>query len=186
MNKKKLGIVALTTIVAIFVIIAATAQKPGDSLYSYSRLTTDIAFRISARYVDDIESKELMYAGIKGMMDILDPFSEFLEQKDYDRLQESTRGKYSGLGMTIMQKDGIITVVAPMEGTPAYRMGLRAGDKIVKIDGEPTQGMSTQDASGLMRGEAGTLVNITIEREGVDNALDYSIERAVIELKTVP
>jgi len=185
-NKKKFRNLALTTVVAIFIIIAATAQKPGDSLYSYARLTTDIAFRISNRYVDEIESKELMYAGIKGMMEILDPFSEFLEQKDYDRLQESTRGKYSGLGMTIMQKGGVITVVAPMEGTPAYRMGLRAGDKIVKIDGEPTQGMTTQDASGLMRGEAGTTIDITIEREGVDTPLDYTIERAVIELKTVP
>ena len=186
MTIRKFGVVTIAIILAVFITISATAQKPGDTLYSYSRLTTDIAFRISSRYVDEIDSKELMYAGIKGMMEILDPFSEFLEQKDYDRLQESTRGKYSGLGMTIMQKDGLITVVAPMEGTPAYRMGLRAGDKIVKIDGKPTQGMNTQDASSLMRGEAGTMVSITIEREGVDEPLDYTIERAVIELKTVP
>lgn len=186
MFKRRIGVVLAASVLAVLIVIAATAQKPGDSLYSYSRLSTDIAFRISARYVDEIESKELIYAGIKGMMEILDPFSEFLEQKDYDRLQEATSGKYSGLGMTIMQKDGIITVVSPMEGTPAYRMGLRAGDKIVKIDSEPTQGMSTQDASNLMRGPAGTTVTIIIEREGVDDPLEYTIERAVIELKTVP
>ena len=186
MFKRKTRIVTAAIILSIIIFVGATAQKSNDSLYSYSRLSTDIAFRISARYVDEINSKDLIYAGVKGMMEILDPFSEFLEAKDYDRLQESTRGKYSGLGMTIMQKDGVITVVSPMEGTPAYRMGLRAGDKIVKIDGEPTQGMNTQDASNKMRGPAGTTVNITIEREGVDDPLEYTLERAVIELKTVP
>jgi carboxyl-terminal processing protease len=184
--KRKTRIVTAAIILSIIIFVGATAQRSNDSLYSYSRLSTDIAFRISARYVDEINSKDLIYAGVKGMMEILDPFSEFLEAKDYDRLQESTRGKYSGLGMTIMQKDGVITVVSPMEGTPAYRMGLRAGDKIVKIDGEPTQGMNTQDASNKMRGPAGTTVNITLEREGVDDPLEYTLERAVIELKTVP
>ena len=185
MFKRRFIAVVVSVLLAAFVYMGATAQT-GDSLYSYSRLATDIAFRISSRYVDNIDSKDLIYAGIKGMMDILDPFSEFLEQKDFDRLQEATKGKYSGLGMTIMLKDNVVTVVAPMEGTPAYRMGLRAGDKITKIDGEPTQGMSTQDASNRMRGEAGTKVSITIEREGVDTPLEYTIERAVIELKTVP
>lgn len=186
MRRKRLMVVAVSGLLALFIYLGAVAQKPGDSLYGYSRLATDIAFRISSRYVDEIDSKDLIYAGVKGMMDILDPFSEFLEQQDFDRLQEATKGKYSGLGMTIMLKDNVVTIVAPMEGTPAYRMGLRAGDKIVKIDGEPTQGMSTQDASNKMRGDAGTKVAITIEREGVDAPLEYVLERAVIELKTVP
>jgi len=120
------------------------------------------------------------------MMEILDPFSEFLEMKDYDRLMETTKGKYSGLGMTIFQRDGWITVVSPMEGTPAYRMGLRAGDRIIKIEGQTTKGMTTEDASNLMRGEAGTRVKLAIEREGLEEPLEYEIERAVIELKTVP
>jgi carboxyl-terminal processing protease len=183
---RRVGIIIAAGILALSVFLVATAQKPGDSLYSYSRLSMEIAFQISSRYVDEVESKDLIYSAIRGMMDILDPFSEFLERKDYDRLQETTKGKYSGLGMTIMQKDEVITVVAPMEGTPAYRMGLRAGDKVVKIDGEPTQGMSTQEASGLMRGPAGTTVTLTIEREGVGESLEYTIERAVIEIKTVP
>lgn len=183
---KKIGIATTVGILVIFVALIATAQKPGESLYSYSRLSMEIAFQISSRYVDEVESKELIYAGIRGMLDILDPFSEFLERKDFDRLQETTKGKYSGLGMTIMLKNDFVTIVAPMEGTPAYRMGLRAGDKIVKIDGEPAQGMSTRDASNKMRGPAGTTVTITIERAGVDEPLEYTIERAVIEIKTVP
>jgi len=183
---KRTGLVIVTGILALFIILVASAQNPENSLYSYSRLSMEIAFQISSRYVDEVESKELIYSGIRGMVDILDPFSEFLERKDFDRLQETTKGKYSGLGMTIMLRDDFITIVAPMEGTPAYRMGLQAGDKVVKIDGKPSQGMSTQEASGLMRGPAGTTVTLTIEREGVDEPLEYTIERAVIEIKTVP
>jgi carboxyl-terminal processing protease len=107
------------------------------------------------------------------MLDILDPFSEYLEAKDYDLLQEMTSGKYSGLGMSIMQKEGVIIIVAPMEGTPAYRMGLRAGDKILKINGKSTTGMSTSEASSLMRGPAGTTVTLTIGRESVEEPLEY-------------
>jgi carboxyl-terminal processing protease len=120
------------------------------------------------------------------MLDILDPFSEFLEAKDYDMLQEMTSGKYSGLGMSIMQREGVIIIVAPMEGTPAYRMGLRAGDKILKIGDISTNGMTTSEASSKMRGPAGTTVMLTIGRESVDQPLEYTIERAVIEIKTVP
>jgi carboxyl-terminal processing protease len=88
--------------------------------------------------------------------------------------------------MTIFLKDGWVTVVAPMEGTPAYRQGLRAGDRIVEIDGQTTDGMNTVEASKLMRGEAGTKVTLKIEREGIDEQLEYTIERAVITIKMVP
>lgn len=183
---KKTGTIIISAMIIIFIFLTVSAQKPSDSLYSYIRLSSDIAFRISARYVDDIEAKDLIYSGIRGMLNTLDPFSEFLEQVDYDKLQETTKGKYQGLGMTIMLKDEVVTVVAPMEGTPAYRMGLRPGDQIIKIDGKSTRGMSTQEASSLMRGPAGTKVTLTIKRQGVDESLEYTIERAVIELKTVP
>ena len=183
---KRAGTIIISAVIITFIFLSVSAQKPNDSLYSFIRLSSDIAFRISARYVDDVDAKELIYSGIKGMMNTLDPFSEFLEEVDYNKLQETTKGKYQGLGMTIMLKDEVVTVVAPMEGTPAYRMGLKAGDQIIKIDGKSTRGMSTQEASSLMRGPAGTKVTLTIKRQGVDEALEYTIERAVIELKTVP
>jgi carboxyl-terminal processing protease len=174
----------------IFVVMAlgayAVAQHPNDSIYSLVKLSSDIAFRINARYVDDINVKDLVYSGIRGMLDKLDPFSEFLEKTDYDNLMEMTSGKYSGLGMTIFLKDNWVTVMSTMEGTPAYRMGIRSGDKIVKIDGQTTKGMSTQAASKMMRGDAGTTVALGIEREGVAEPLDYTVERAVITIKTVP
>ena len=185
-SKFKIGMatVVLISLVAFFTI--SFAQSSGDSIYSLVKLSSDIAFKINARYVDKLDIKDLIFSGIRGMIDRLDPFSEFMERKDFEQLMELTSGKYSGLGMTIFLKDNWVTVVSPMEGTPAYRMGLRAGDRIVKIDDRSSKDMSTREASNLMRGEAGTEVTLTIEREGVDEPLEYTIERAVITIKMVP
>ena len=185
-SKFKIGMttVVLISLIAFFTI--SFAQSSGDSIYSLVKLSSDIAFKVNARYVDKLDIKDLIFSGIRGMIDRLDPFSEFLEKKDLDHLMEQTSGKYSGLGMTIFLKDSWVTVVSPMEGTPAYRMGLRAGDRIVKIDDGSTRGMSTREASNLMRGEAGTEVTLTIEREGFDESLEYTIERAIITIKMVP
>jgi carboxyl-terminal processing protease len=183
---KKKGVLIITILAAVLIFVTVVAESTYDTLYSYLKMSSDVAYRIKSRYVDEIDSKTLIDSGIRGMLDILDPFSEYLEAKDYDLLQEMTSGKYSGLGMSIMQKEGVIIIVAPMEGTPAYRMGLRAGDKILKINGKSTTGMSTSEASSLMRGPAGTTVTLTIGRESVEEPLEYTIERAVIEIKTVP
>ena len=185
-SKFKIGIATIVLISLITFFTVSFAQSSGDSIYSLVKLSSDIAFKINARYVDRLDLKDLIFSGIRGMIDRLDPFSEFLEKKDFDHLMEQTSGKYSGLGMTIFLKDSWVTVVSPMEGTPAYRMGLRAGDRIVKIDDRTTKGMSTREASNLMRGEAGTEVTLMIEREGVDEPLEYTIERAVITIKMVP
>ncbi len=184
--KRKIGIAALISIIVFGIFAVSIAQRPNDNIYSLVKLSSDIAFKINARYVDSLDVQSLVYSGIRGMLDNLDPFSEFLEKKDYDILMEATSGKYSGLGMTIFLKDNWVTVVAPMEGTPAYRMGVRAGDRIIQIDDKSAKGMSTSEASKLMRGEAGTKVKLTIEREGVVDPLEYTMERAVITIKTVP
>ena len=184
--KYKIGTTATAMLAVILLVAFALAQRPNDSIYSLVKLSSDIAFKINARYVDQIDTQDLVYSGIRGMLDKLDPFSEFLEKTDYDNLMEMTSGKYSGLGMTIFLKEEWVTIMAPMEGTPAYRMGLRSGDRIVKIDDQSTKGMNTQAASKLMRGEAGTKVTLTIEREGVDEPLAYTLERAIITVKTVP
>lgn len=185
-SKFKIGIATIVLISLITFFTVSFAQSSGDSIYSLVKLSSDIAFKINARYVDRLDLKDLIFSGIRGMIDRLDPFSEFLEKKDFDHLMEQTSGKYSGLGMTIFLKDSWVTVVSPMEGTPAYRMGLRAGDRIVKIDDRSTKDMSTREASNLMRGEAGTEVTLMIEREGADEPLEYTLERAVITIKMVP
>lgn len=185
-RKIKIGAAAIVVAVIMALFAVSFAQNSKDSIYSLVKLSSDIAFKINARYVDELDIQELIYSGIRGMIEKLDPFSEFLEKKDFDHLMEATSGKYSGLGMTIFLKDDWVTVVSPMEGTPAYRMGLRAGDRVIAIDDQSTKGMSTQDASNLMRGDAGTKVKLTITRPGADEQLEYTIERAVITLKMVP
>ena len=164
----------------------ATPREEEKSIWSYVKLFDAVAFNVNSNYVDTINPEELVKAGIKGMMKTLDPFSVLQDVKAHDRLMEMTEGKYEGLGMAIAKRNDVITVISPIEGTPAYRMGLKAGDQIIQIDDKPTEGMTTEDASKLMRGERGTTVTLKIKREGVKELLEYTIERAIIELKNVP
>jgi len=202
LGEKKYGIIALILALAAVGIIwivglgqtgeqtlQAQAQpqpQNKDTIMEYSKLLAQVAYSINDRYVENLNPKDLGYAGIKGMLDLLDPFSDMLERKTFDRLMEFTHGKYEGLGMSIERKDKYIIIVSPMEGTPAFRMGLRAGDKILEIDGKSTFDISTEEASNMMRGQAGTKVTLKIQREGAKEPLDYEIERAVIEIKNVP
>lgn len=156
-----------------------------ETLFKNIKTFNSMAYQIKNRYMEDIDSKDLVHAAIRGMLQNLDPFSVLMEQESYDRLMESTHGKYEGLGMQIDSRDDNIRIISPIEGTPAYRKGLQAGDIIMEIDGQSTYKMSTQDAAGLMRGTAGTSVVLKIERQGVPDLLEYEVERAVIELKSV-
>ena len=201
LSERKYGIIAFVlAVVAVAIIWLVGLGQPGeqtllaqtqakntrDTIMRYSKLLAQAAYSINERYVEEIDPKELGYAGIKGMLELLDPFSAMLEKKNYDRLMEFTHGRYEGLGMTIARRGKNIIVVSPIEGTPAFRMGLRAGDRIIEIDGKSTFEMNTEDASKLMRGTAGTKVILKIKREGITEPLEYEIERAVIELKNVP
>lgn len=162
-----------------------TDEDTRETLFKNIKLFNSMAYQIKNRYMEDIDSKELIHAGIRGMLQNLDPFSVLMEQKSYDRLMESTHGKYEGLGMQIDSRDDHIRIISPIEGTPAYRRGLQAGDVIMDIDGKSTYQMTTEDAANLMRGPAGTSVKLKIKRQGVPDLLDYEVERAVIELKSV-
>lgn len=200
LSEKKYGIIALALALAAVGIIwivglgqtgeqtlQAQAQPQNkDTIMEYSKLLAQVAYSINDRYVENLNPKDLGYAGIKGMLDLLDPFSDMLEKKTFNRLMEFTHGKYEGVGMTIEKKDKYIIIVSPMEGTPAFRMGLRAGDKILEIDGKSTYDIPTEEASNMMRGQAGTKVTLKIQREGIQEPSDYEIERAVIEIKNVP
>jgi len=156
-----------------------------ETLFKNIKVFNSMAYQIKNRYMEDIDSRELIHAGIRGMLQNLDPFSVLMEQDSYDRLMETTHGKYEGLGMQIDSRDDYIRIISPIEGTPAYRKGLQAGDVIKEIDGQSTYQMTTQDAASLMRGTAGTAVKLKVERQGVPDLLDYEVERAVIELKSV-
>ncbi len=181
--------VAIIWVVGLGEATEETKGMPEDernTLLSNVKLLDNVAYWINSKYVDSVDVKLMIRSGINGMIETLDPFSDLQDVTEHDRLMEATEGKYEGLGMTISEREGSITVISPIEGTPAYRMGIRAGDQIVKIDGKSTEGMSTEDASRLMRGEHGTSVILSIKREGAAEILDYKIERAIIELKNVP
>jgi carboxyl-terminal processing protease len=136
--------------------------------------------------MEDVDSEDLIRAGIKGMLETLDPYSEYLDPKRHRALLEDTHGQFEGLGIEIAIKDGWLTVISPLEDTPAERMGIQAGDRIVEIEGVSTEGITTEEAVTKLRGKKGTVVNITVEREGMKEPMEYVIERDVISLRAVP
>ncbi len=161
------------------------AAESRETLFKEIKKLNETIYDIKNRYMEDVDTKDLVKAGIKGMLKDLDRYSVLMERSSYERLMESTHGKYEGLGMEIDSRDDYITVITPMEGTPAYRVGLHSGDQILAIDGQSTYKMSTSDAAKLMRGEAGTKVILNVKRVGLATPIDFEIERAVIELKSV-
>lgn len=164
---------------------AVQEEDSKETFFKEIKKFNQTVYDIKNRYMEEIDTRELINAGIRGMLDELDRFSVLMEKQSYDRLMESTSGKYEGLGIEIDARDDYIIVVTPFEGSPAYKKGLHSGDIIEKIEGQSTFGMTTSDASHLMRGQAGTAINISIRRQGIPDLLDFEIERAVIELKSV-
>ncbi|MFH1374940.1 MAG: S41 family peptidase [bacterium] len=159
-------------------------QKRDSFLRDVKKLT-QTAFNIRNQYMEEVDTEKIIKAGIKGMLSDLDRFSVLMEKSSYDALMESTHGKYEGLGMQIDARDDRIRIIAPIEGTPAYRKGLRAGDIVWEIEGQSTEGMTASEASKLMRGKAGTSIKLKIKRSGIMDPIEFEIERAVIELKSV-
>jgi carboxyl-terminal processing protease len=150
------------------------------------RLYSAVLDAIEANYAEDLKSDKLVSASIREMLRTLDPHSNFLETKDYSKFQEKQKGSYYGLGITVQAIDGNITVVSPFEGTPAYRLGIRAGDVISRIEGEDARGMPIDDAVKRLRGPKGTAVRVTIVRQGYDAPLEFTVIRDEIPLHAVP
>lgn len=153
-----------------------------DNIKTYNKILANVY----DKYVEDVDSEDLIYSSIEGMMQALDPHSSFLQASDYEDLMLDTQGKYGGIGISIDIRDEWLTVVSPIEGTPAFNLGIRAGDRIVAIEGESTKGITTSEAAAKLRGRKGTTVHITLRRQGEPLPIELDIERDVIELKSVP
>ncbi len=156
-----------------------------DKTYTSLKLFVDVLEELEKNYVDEVDADTLIHNAIKGMVGNLDPHSSFMPPEAFDDLQDDTKGEFSGIGIVITMKDGILTVVSPIEGTPAYEAGIFAGDIIVKIDGESTKGMALWEAVSKMRGPRHEEVKITIIREDEPAPLVFSLKRDLIPMTSV-
>ncbi len=157
----------------------------GQEAYEYLKTFSDVLDIVKNNYVDKVNDRDLIYAGIKGMVESLDPHSSFLTPDMYKDMQTETKGEFGGIGIEITVKDGFPTVITAIEDTPAFKAGLKSSDQIVKIDSKPTKNMSLVDVVKLIRGQKGKPVTLTIMREGFSIPKDFLVRRDTITVKSV-
>lgn len=155
------------------------------NVYEDLKIFTDVLGLLQKEYVEETNSKDLVYGAVKGMLETLDPHSAFMPPNVYKEMQEETKGRFEGLGIEISLKEGVLTVVSPIEDTPAFRAGIHAGDQILKIDGESTKNLTLMDSVKRLRGPKGTKVTITIMREGFSKPREFTLTRDVIPIRSV-
>jgi len=192
MQRKSLSATIKTTIVLLVCLplllhSGTTYPQPAGMQETYKNLEvfSNVLSIIQQNYVEEINVQEVIEGAIKGMLNSLDPHSSFMKPEDFKELQVETKGSFSGIGIEITIKDGILTVVSPIEGTPAFKKGIQAGDLIIKIENEPTKDMSLMEAVKKLRGVKGTEVTISIHREGWPELKEITMIRDVIPLHSV-
>ncbi|MDR2018811.1 MAG: S41 family peptidase [Syntrophobacterales bacterium] len=193
MNKKTKAFLSLV-FVCIFILgfyFGAQGRKiamEGDDdkeMYEYLKTFSDVIDLIKKSYVEPVKDKEMIYSAIKGILESLDPHSSFLPPDMYKDMQTETKGEFGGIGIEITVKDGFPTVITPIEDTPAYKAGLKAGDQIIRIDNKPAKNMSIMDVVKIIRGQKGKPVVLTIFREGFQAPKEFTVVRDVIQVKSV-
>jgi len=156
-----------------------------DETYKGLKLFSDVIEIVEKNYVEEVDSKELIEKAIQGMVGSLDPHSQFLPPEAFEDLQVDTKGEFGGIGIVITMRDGVPTVISPIEGTPAYEAGIKAGDMIIKVDGESTKELMLWESVRKMRGPKGTEVIITIFRKSSQETLDFTLVRDIIPIESV-
>ncbi len=156
-----------------------------EKIYESLKLFSDVLQEIEDNYVDEVESEVLIQNAIKGMISNLDPHSSFMPPEAFDELQDETKGEFGGVGIVIAIKNGVLTVVSPIEGTPAYKAGIKSGDIILKIDGESTSELELWQSVKKMRGEMGKPVILTVVKEGGTEPIEYKLIRDIIPMTSV-
>ncbi|MCB2185123.1 MAG: S41 family peptidase [Deltaproteobacteria bacterium] len=179
-----LGIAAISA----FLFLGSSLRPAGaanEEDYRRMRLFTEVLNEIQRKYVEPKTTDQLITEAIKGMVTNLDPHSAYLTPEEFKELQVETKGSFYGVGIEITTRDGVLTVVSPIEGTPAFQAGVQSGDRIIKIDGKLTKGMSLMDAVKAIRGPQGSKVVLTVLREGASKLKDYAIVRDLIPVQSV-
>ena len=194
MQRKKLSTLKKTLLVIFLItpVMAATLfinnpgaiAKPHDT-YKSLEVFSNVLSLIQKHYVENVDATEVLQGAIRGMLSSLDPHSSYLKPDDFKELKMETKGSFTGIGIEITIRDSALTVVSPIEGTPGDRAGLKAGDKIVKIENELTKDMTLMEAVKKMRGPKGTTVNISVYRQGWTDLKQHTIIRDKIPLMSV-
>lgn len=179
------------TLVLITLVIAtnsnAFAASTNLTYFKSLDLIRKVLELVKSDYVDEnIDEQKLIYGAIEGMLKKLDdPYTRFMEPKNFAEMQTETQGEFGGLGIVISVKDRMLTVISPIDDTPAARAGIMAGDMIIKIDGKDVIDVALHDAVNLLRGPVGTKVTITVMREGQKDTKDYELERQIIKVPSI-
>lgn len=188
-RNKRVKLLRGTIVLGLLVVLSLGGLVAADlfrSISSNIRTYNNVVKNLLAEYVDDIDSEKLIISSIEGMLKDLDPYTVFISEEGQTEMHMLTDGQYSGVGIQLGLRGEVLTVIAPMEGSPAYRAGVRPGDKIIEIDGVRTKDYTTQKAAGKIRGKAGTSVVLTLRRPGVSDPIDVNLVRETIKVNDIP
>ena len=177
---------SVLSVIIFFLIISFKVQaNTSDKLYEKIDLFGEVLEKVKEEYVDEVDQADVMDSAINGVLQSLDPYSAYMSPELFKSMQTDSKGEFGGLGIEIAMESGVVKVIAPIADTPAERMGIKAGDYIVKINEIQVQGKSLMEAVKLMRGPVGSSISLTIRRKGVKKSLSFEITREIIEVKSV-
>jgi len=179
------NIIIIFTIIILNVSNKSQAANTDDELYLKIDLFSEVLKKIENDYVDEVNKSEMMDSAINGVLQSLDPYSAYMSPKIFEEMQTETSGEFGGLGIEVSMEAGVVKVITPIDNTPAARAGIKAGDYIVRINGEQVQGKTLIQAVNLMRGKIGTDIEITVRRKGLKKAKIFKIKREIIQIQSV-
>lgn len=188
MKRELLSLLILTVLIQpLFAIHAAETPTDaiGKSRYEKLELFNKVLYLIESQYYREVDTEKLIEGALNGMMNTLDPHSAFLDRDIFAKMQEETSGEFGGLGIEVTQKDGVLVIITPIEDSPAYKAGIKPGDRIVEINHESMVGVSLEQAIDHLRGKTKTKIILGIAREGVDGIKNFEITREIVYLKPV-
>ena len=175
----------LFTFLVLLNFLGQAYSKNTDNIYEKIDLFSEVLEKLKDEYVEEVDQSEVMDAAINGVLQSLDPYSSYMSPEIFEEMQTETSGEFGGLGIEVSMESGVVKVITPIDDTPASKAGIKAGDYIVKINGEQVQGKSLMEAVNLMRGPVNSSIEITVRRKGLKKAKIFKIVREIIEVKSV-
>ena len=175
----------LLILFSFFFIYLNTVKSAETNIYQKIDLFGEVLEKINKEYVDEINQSESMDSAINGLLQSLDPYSAYMSPEIFNEMQTETSGEFGGLGIEVGMESGVVKVISPIDNSPASKIGIKAGDYIVKINDVQVQGKSLNEAVDIMRGPVGTSIEITVRRPGVRKALIFNITREIIKIESV-